>query len=328
MIIGLDELTYAGNLINLSELTDEEKSRFIFLKGNICNRELVEKLFLDHDILGVINFAAESHVDRSLYEPQLFLTTNIMGTHTLLDVAKQFWYEEECWTEDRRFLQISTDEVYGTLGHSGYFKEDSPIQPRSPYSASKASADLLAKAYHETWEFPVCITRCSNNYGPYQFPEKLIPLMINNACNHKPLPVYGDGLQVRDWIHVEDHCEAIDLVFQNGVTGDVYNIGGTNERTNIDVVKNIIDLVREQLSDDSINEDLIRFVKDRPGHDRRYAIDSSKMKKELKWNAKISFEEGLESTVQWYINNEDWMNQVASGEYMRFYDLHYKERQG
>ena len=321
-IVGLDLLTYAGNLNNLSSLEENEKSRFQFIKGDVCDRPLVERIFKEHDIGGVINFAAESHVDRSLYEPQLFLNTNILGTHTLLDVAKKTWDD----TEEKRFLQISTDEVYGELGATGFFTEESKIQPRSPYSASKASADLIVQAYHETFGSHTMITRCSNNYGPFQFPEKLIPLMINNAKNHKDLPVYGDGLQVRDWIHVEDHCEVVDAVFHKGELGEVYNIGARTEKTNITVVKNIIRLVGEMRGDSKVNEDLIRYVKDRPGHDRRYAIDSTKVENELGWKPKYNFEDGLQATVQWYLDNEEWIEQIVSGDYQKFYKMHYKDR--
>lgn len=318
-VIGFDLLTYAGNLNNLSNLHEKEKSRFEFMKGDICDRNLVEKIFKEYDITGVINFAAESHVDRSLYGPQLFLSTNILGTHTLIDVAKNTWGT----FGERRFLQISTDEVYGALGPTGFFTEDSQIQPRSPYSASKAAADLIVQAYHETFKMPTLITRCSNNYGPYQFPEKLIPLMINNARNHKHLPVYGDGLQIRDWIHVEDHCAAIDVVFHEGEDGEVYNIGARTEKTNISVVKRIIQLVREMTEDSKVNDDLIRYIEDRPGHDRRYAIDSTKIETKLGWKPKYDFEEGLHVTVKWYLENTKWVNQIISGEYERFYDMHY-----
>ena len=322
VVVNLDKLTYAGNLNNLSNLNESEKSRFHFIKGDICDHPLVEDIFKKHKIDGVINFAAESHVDRSLYEPQVFLSTNILGTHTLIDVAKKQWADNK----DNRFLQISTDEVYGELGPTGFFTEESQIQPRSPYSASKASADLIVKAYHDTFNMPILISRCSNNYGPYQFPEKLIPLMINNAKNHKELPVYGDGMQIRDWIHVKDHCEAIDVVFQKGTVGEVYNIGARTEKTNISVVKSIIRLVSDLRSDSEVNEDLIRYVKDRPGHDRRYAIDSTKIESNLGWKPKYNFEEGLHDTVKWYLENEIWIEQIVSGEYEKFYDMHYKDR--
>lgn len=320
-IIGLDKLTYAGNLSNLNNLSENQRSRFHFIKGDVCDRSTVEEIFKKNEIGGVINFAAESHVDRSLYEPQLFLTSNILGTHTLIDVARKEWSD----IGEQRFLQISTDEVYGELGPTGFFTEESQIQPRSPYSASKASADLIVQAYHETFGMSTLITRCSNNYGPFQFPEKLIPLMINNAKNHKHLPVYGNGLQIRDWIHVEDHCAAIDAVFQKGECGEVYNIGARTEKTNITVVKTIIQLVREMTSDSKVNEDLIQYVQDRLGHDKRYAIDSTKIETHLGWKPKYNFEEGLCSTVQWYLENEDWIQQIVSGEYKQFYEMHYKE---
>ena len=326
-IIGLDNLTYAGNLDNLSGLTVQERKRFSFVKGDICDAELVEQIFNEHEIDGIINFAAESHVDRSIHDPQIFLKTNILGTQVLLDAAKNHWrLPDGKWrsleqreegeairgrlsrttnNEQRttpRFLQISTDEVYGTLGPSGYFTEKTPLDPHSPYSASKASADLIVKAYHDTYGLPVNITRCSNNYGPYQFPEKLIPLMINNALNHKPLPVYGDGRQIRDWLYVEDHCKAIDLVFENGESGEVYNIGGHNERENIYIVERIIEILREKTGDSKINELLIKHVTDRLGHDRRYAIDPTKISQELGWKPAIMFDEGIEITIDWYLD--------------------------
>ncbi|SHH27095.1 dTDP-glucose 4,6-dehydratase [Thermosipho atlanticus] len=322
-IIGLDKLTYAGNLENLENLTKEQKKRFKFIKGDICNRELVEYIFEEYDIDGVINFAAESHVDRSIYEPQVFLKTNVLGTQTLLDVAKKYWYDGKSWKSGKKFLQISTDEVYGSLGPTGYFTEKTPLDPHSPYSASKASADLIVKAYHDTYKMPINITRCSNNYGPYQFPEKLIPLMIWNALNHKELPIYGDGRQIRDWLYVEDHCRAIDIVYEKGKIGEVYNIGGHNEKENIEIVKKIIEILREKTKDEKISESLIKHVKDRPGHDRRYGIDPSKIKKELGWEPEIMFEEGIEKTIEWYLNNLEWVKRVISGEYMEFYEKHY-----
>ncbi|ONN27375.1 dTDP-glucose 4,6-dehydratase [Thermosipho affectus] len=322
-IIGLDKLTYAGNLENLENLTKEQKKRFKFIKGDICNRELVEYIFEEYDIDGVINFAAESHVDRSIYEPQVFLKTNVLGTQTLLDVAKKYWYDGKSWKSGKKFLQISTDEVYGSLGPTGYFTEKTPLDPHSPYSASKASADLIVKAYHDTYKMPINITRCSNNYGPYQFPEKLIPLMIWNALNHKELPIYGDGRQIRDWLYVEDHCRAIDIVYEKGKIGEVYNIGGHNEKENIEIVKKIIEILREKTKDKKISESLIKHVKDRPGHDRRYGINPSKIKKELGWKPEIMFEEGIEKTIEWYLNNLEWVKRVISGEYMEFYEKHY-----
>jgi len=322
-IIGLDKLTYAGNLKNLEKLTDEQKARFKFIKGDITNSELIEYIFEEYNIDGVINFAAESHVDRSILDPQIFVKTNVLGTQVLLDVAKKHWFDGNKWKEGKKFLQISTDEVYGSLGPTGYFTEETPLDPHSPYSASKAAADLLVKAYHDTYKMPINITRCSNNYGPYQFPEKLIPLMITNALEHKELPVYGDGRQIRDWLYVEDHCRAIDMVFENGKIGEVYNIGGNNERENIFIVKKIIEILREITKDEGINESLIKHVKDRPGHDRRYAIDASKIKKELGWEPKTSFEEGIRKTIEWYLENKEWLESVKSGEYLSWYERNY-----
>lgn len=323
-IVGLDKLTYAGNLENLADLTEEQKKRFKFIKGDICNRELVEYIFEEYDIDGVINFAAESHVDRSIYDPQIFLKTNVLGTQTLLDVAKKFWCKDGKWKDGKKFLQISTDEVYGSLGPTGYFTENTPLDPHSPYSASKAAADLVVNAYYVTYGMPANIARASNNYGPYQFPEKLIPLMIWNALNHKELPVYGDGKQIRDWLYVEDHCRAIDMVFEKGRIGEVYNIGGHNEKENIYIVKKIIEILREKTEDEEISEGLIRHVKDRPGHDRRYGINPTKIMTELGWEPEIPFDVGLVRTVEWYLNNLDWVKRVISGEYMEFYERHYK----
>ncbi|RDI90820.1 dTDP-glucose 4,6-dehydratase [Thermosipho africanus Ob7] len=325
-IIGLDKLTYAGNLENLEKLTYEQRKRFKFIKGDINNKELLEYIFEEYDIDGVINFAAESHVDRSIYDPQIFLKTNVLGTQSLLDVAKKYWYKDGRWKEKKKFLQISTDEVYGSLGPTGYFTEKTPLDPHSPYSASKASADLLVKAYHDTYKMPINITRCSNNYGPYQFPEKLIPLMIWNALNHKELPVYGDGKQIRDWLYVKDHCRAIDMVYEKGKVGEVYNIGGHNEKENIYIVKKIIEILREKTKDENINEGLIKHVKDRPGHDRRYAIDPTKIKEELGWEPEVMFDEGIGMTVEWYLNNVEWMEKVISGEYLEFYEKNYGGR--
>ncbi|NUU95856.1 dTDP-glucose 4,6-dehydratase [Marinitoga sp. 1135] len=323
-IIGLDKLTYAGNLENLEKLTQEQKERFIFIKGDINNTELLEYIFETYKIEGIINFAAESHVDRSIHDPQIFLKTNVLGTQTLLNVAKKYWQKDtQKFKEGVKFLQVSTDEVYGSLGPTGYFTEKTPLDPHSPYSASKASADLIVKAYHDTYKMPINITRCSNNYGPYQFPEKLIPLMINNALNHKELPVYGDGKQIRDWLYVTDHCRAIDLVFEKGKNGEVYNIGGHNEKENIYIVKKIIEILREKTGDKQINENLITHVKDRLGHDRRYGIDPTKIKEELGWEPEIMFDEGIEKTIEWYLNNKEWMERVISGEYLEFYRRNY-----
>ena len=305
-IINLDALTYCGNLENLAGVEDDP--RYTFVKGSITDKELVNRLIADSD--AVVNFAAESHVDRSIEDPSIFIRTNVMGTQTLLEASRRHGVE--------RFIQISTDEVYGSA-EEGYFTEDTPLAPNSPYSASKASADLIVRAYNRTYGLPTNITRCSNNYGPYQFPEKLIPLMITNALEDKPLPVYGDGMNVRDWIHVYDHCRAIDLVLHHGRVGEVYNIGGNNERRNIEIVKLII---RELGKDES----LIKFVDDRPGHDRRYAIDASKIMEELGWRPTYSFEEGIRETIQWYIENREWWENIKSGEYLRYYERMYGER--
>jgi len=318
-IIGLDKLTYAGNLDNLSKLTQEEKKRFVFIKGDINDRKLLEAIYSKYEIDGIINFAAESHVDRSIHDPGIFVKTNVLGTQTLLHVFKEHYDERK----KQKFLQISTDEVYGALGPTGYFTEETPLDPHSPYSASKASSDLIVKAYHDTYGLNTNITRCSNNYGPYQFPEKLIPLMIHNALNHKELPVYGDGKHVRDWLYVEDHCKAIDLVFEKGKSGEVYNIGGHNEKENIEIVKLIITYLQEKTKDKEINEGLIKHVKDRLGHDRRYAIDPTKIKNELGWEPETRFEEGIKKTIDWYLDNQEWMKKVITGEYMEFYEKNY-----
>ena len=309
-ILNVDALTYAGNLENLRTIEGHPNYRFV--KADIADRAAMEPLFRE-GLDAVLNFAAESHVDRSIMQPDLFVRTNVLGTQTLLDLAKQY--------KVGKFVQISTDEVYGTLGDTGLFTEETPLAPNSPYSASKAGADLLVRAYHETYGLNVNITRCSNNYGPYQFPEKLIPLMIRNALEDKPLPVYGDGLHVRDWLYVEDHCSAVDLVLHKGVSGEVYNIGGNNERTNLEVVKTI-------LAELGKPESLIRFVKDRPGHDRRYGIDATKIRRELGWKPKYSYETGIQETIRWYLANQDWMNQVVSGAYLQYYEQQYRDRQG
>ena len=318
-IIGLDKLTYAGNLDNLSKLSEEEKKRFVFIKGDINDLELLEEIYSKYEIDGIINFAAESHVDRSIHDPSIFLKTNSLGTQTLLHVFKEHYDERK----RQKFLHISTDEVYGALGPTGYFTEETPLDPHSPYSASKASSDLIVKAYHDTYGLNTNITRCSNNYGPYQFPEKLIPLMIHNALNHKELPVYGDGKQIRDWLYVEDHCKAIDLVFEKGKSGEVYNIGGHNEKENIEIVKLIINYLQEKTKDKEINEGLIKHVKDRLGHDRRYAIDPTKIKNELGWEPETRFEQGIKQTIDWYLENQEWMKKVITGEYMEFYEKNY-----
>jgi dTDP-glucose 4,6-dehydratase len=283
----------------------------------------LEEIYSKYEIDGIINFAAESHVDRSIHEPQIFLKTNILGTQTLLHVFKEHYDERK----RQKFLHISTDEVYGALGPTGYFTEETPLDPHSPYSASKASSDLIVKAYHDTYGLNTNITRCSNNYGPYQFPEKLIPLMIHNALNHKELPVYGDGKHVRDWLYVEDHCKAIDLVFEKGKSGEVYNIGGHNEKENIEIVKLIINYLQEKTKDKEINESLIKHVKDRLGHDRRYAIDPTKIKNELGWEPETRFEDGIKQTIDWYLENQEWMKKVITGEYMEFYRRNYENKE-
>ena len=320
LLVNLDALTYAGNLDNLTAVQNDP--RYVFVKGDIRDRALIEQLFNTYGFDTVVNFAAESHVDRSITEPEIFLTTNIIGTQTLLDVAKKNWktdpddkYSRE-FKEGVKFLQVSTDEVYGALGPTGMFTETTPLSPNSPYSASKTGADLIVRAYHETYGMPVNITRCSNNYGPYQFQEKLIPLMINNCRNDKALPVYGDGMQIRDWLYVEDHCSAIRTVLEKGRVGEVYNIGGNNEKANIEIVKLIIEKLGK-------SEDLITYVKDRPGHDRRYAIDNTKITTELGWSPKYVFEEGMEKTVNWYLENLDWMERITSGDYLTYYQKMY-----
>lgn len=308
-IINIDALTYAGNLENITDI--ENRDNHVFIKADIRNREAIERIFDRYEIDTVINFAAESHVDRSINEPEIFLTTNIIGTQVLLDVAKNHWkaapndkYSRE-YKNGIKFIQISTDEVYGELGDTGYFTETTPLMPNSPYSASKAAADMIVRAYQQTYGMPINITRCSNNYGPYQYPEKLIPLMISNALNNKPLPIYGDGLQIRDWLHVQDHCEAIDVVLHKGVNGEAYNIGGNNEKTNLELVKLIMLILGK-------SEKLITFVDDRPGHDRRYAIDNTKITTELDWKPKYTFENGIEETIKWYIENRSWLQIVSN----------------
>lgn len=325
-IINLDALTYAGNLENLRDLEDDP--RHIFVHGNICDAQLIAKLIADYDPDYIINFAAESHVDRSIANPEIFVTTNVMGTVNLLQRAKEAWYDagQKTWKAGKKYVQVSTDEVYGALGAEGFFTETTPINPHSPYSSSKASADHFVKAFHDTYGMPVNITRCSNNYGQYQFPEKLIPLMINNAKNHKQLPVYGDGMQIRDWLFVEDHCKAIDMVATGGKIGEVYNIGGHNERPNIFIVKTIIAQLSERFHDPEINEGLIKHVEDRLGHDRRYGIDPSKIKADLGWYPETTFEVGIVKTIDWYLENQSWMNRVTSGEYQKYYEEMYKNR--
>jgi dTDP-glucose 4,6-dehydratase len=306
-IVNLDKLTYAGNLENLKP--SEGNKNYTFIKGDICNAELVSYIFEQYKIKYVINFAAESHVDRSILGSEIFYRTNVIGTNVLLEVSRR--------NDIEKFVQVSTDEVYGSLGAEGLFTESSPICPNSPYSSSKAAADLMAFSFYHTFKMPIVITRCSNNYGPLQFPEKLIPLMIINAFNGKRLPVYGDGMNVRDWIYVIDHNRAIDMVFEKGKLGEVYNIGASNEMPNIKIVKLILGYLNK-------SEDLIEYVTDRPGHDRRYAIDSQKITKELGWKPIFSFEEAIGKTISWYLDNKEWWERIISGEYKSYYKLQYK----
>lgn len=322
-IINLDKLTYAGNLENLESV--EKDSRHIFVQGDICDDKLVESLFQRFDIDYVVNFAAESHVDRSITDPNIFLQTNVFGTLNLLNHAKAAWcIGDDQYKEGVKYLQVSTDEVYGSLGAEGYFTEETPLNPHSPYSASKASADLFVQAYHDTYRLPMNITRCSNNYGPYQFPEKLIPLMLNNALQHKALPVYGDGLNVRDWLYVEDHCKAIDMVINSGKNGQVYNVGGHNERTNITIVKTILQQLQQV--DTAIDEQLIQYVQDRKGHDRRYGIDPTKIKEELGWYPETDFETGIKLTIDWYLQHKQWTENIVNGAYQQYYETMYGNR--
>lgn len=350
-VIVLDLLTYAGNLGTIKDDIDNE--RCFFVRGDIRDRELADRLFAENDIDYVVNFAAESHVDRSIEDPQLFLSVNILGTQNLLDAARKAWVTGKddagypVWKAGKRFHQVATDEVYGSLGPEGFFTEDTPLCPHSPYSASKTSADLFVMAYHDTYHMPVTITRCSNNYGPYHFPEKLIPLIINNILEGKKLPVYGKGENVRDWLYVEDHCKAIDLVVREGRDGQVYNVGGHNEMKNIDIVKLTIKTIHDMMENepelrkvlrkqeldengdiriDWINDGLITFVADRLGHDQRYAIDPEKITKELGWYPETTFEVGIVKTIQWYLENQAWVENVTSGDYQKYYESMYKNR--
>lgn len=350
-VIVLDLLTYAGNYGTIKD--DIDGKRCVFVHGDIRDRELADKLFAENDIDFVVNFAAESHVDRSIENPQLFLETNILGTQNLLDAARRAWVTGKdatgypAWKEGKRFHQVSTDEVYGSLGAEGYFTETTPLCPHSPYSASKTSADMIVKAYHDTYHMPVTITRCSNNYGPYHFPEKLIPLIINNILEGKQLPVYGKGDNIRDWLYVEDHCKAIDLVVREGRDGEVYNVGGHNEMKNIDIVKLTIKTIHDMMADDKqlrnilkkqvkdangdidiswINDSLITFVTDRLGHDQRYAIDPTKIKNELGWQPETMFAEGIVKTIRWNLEHQDWVNEVTSGDYQKYYEQMYGNR--
>ena len=323
-IVNLDKLTYAGNLENLKSV--ENNPNYTFVQADICDKEAVEALFEKYDFDYVINFAAESHVDRSIADPEIFVKTNVLGTVNLLNIAKKAWQTgDDQYKEGCKFLQVSTDEVYGSLGETGYFMETTPLDPHSPYSSSKASADLFVKAYADTYKFPVNITRCSNNYGPYQFPEKLIPLMINNTLQHKDLPIYGDGMQIRDWLYVEDHCKAIDMVARDGVVGQVYNVGGHNERPNITIVKTILSYVKEHV-DPEVGEHMMKHVEDRKGHDRRYGIDPEKIKRDLGWYPETTFEVGIQKTIEWYLNNKQWMENVTSGAYQEYYKKMYENK--
>ena len=350
-VVVLDLLTYAGYLGTISEDIDNE--RCFFVKGDICDRKLIDNLFAEYRFDVVVNFAAESHVDRSIENPQLFLQTNILGTQCLLDAARSAWQsgrDEQgypTWRSGVRFHQVSTDEVYGSLGAEGYFMETTPLNPHSPYSASKTSADHIVCAYRDTYHMPVSITRCSNNYGPYQFPEKLIPLVINNILQGKKLPIYGAGTNVRDWLYVEDHCKDIDLVITKGANGCIYNVGGHNERQNIQIVKIIIRTVRQlmeehpeyrtllgkqehdaqgNISIDWINEDLITFVADRLGHDQRYGIDPTKIGNELGWQPETTFEEGIVKTIRWNLDHHDWVEAVSGDDYQNYYEKMYGKR--
>ena len=350
-VIVLDLLTYAGNYGTIKD--DVDGRRCVFVHGDIRDRELADRLFADNDIDYVVNFAAESHVDRSIETPQLFLETNILVTQNLLDAARRAWVTGKdaagypAWKPGKRFHQVSTDEVYGSLGADGYFTEDTPLCPHSPYSASKTSADLIVKAYHDTYRMPVTITRCSNNYGPYHFPEKLIPLIINNILDGKQLPVYGKGDNVRDWLYVEDHCKAIDLVVREGRDGEVYNVGGHNEMKNIDIVKLTIKTIHDMMAADKslrnilrkkvydangdidiswLNDGLITFVTDRLGHDQRYAIDPTKIKRELGWQPETMFADGIVKTIRWNLEHQDWVNEVTSGDYQKYYEQMYGNR--
>lgn len=308
-IVNYDLLTYAGNLENLKDIESHEN--YTFVKGDINNRELVDHLVKYHNVDVIVNFAAESHVDRSITEPDIFIKSNVLGTQALLDVAKA--------NDLKKYVQVSTDEVYGSLGETGYFTEETPLDPNSPYSASKAGADMLVSAYYETFGMNVNITRCSNNYGPYHFPEKLIPLMVTNALEGKELPIYGDGKNVRDWLHVKDHCAAIDLVIHKGEPGEIYNVGGHNERTNNEIVH----LIVEKLN---ASKELIKFVEDRLGHDRRYAIDPTKLTTELGWKPKYTFDTGIGETIQWYLDNQDWWKNIKSGDYVNYYNKQYGDK--
>lgn len=321
-VINLDLLTYAGNLKNLTAV--ERHPQYRFVKGDIADAALVASLMAEEKVNAVVHFAAESHVDRSISGPEIFVRTNVLGTQVLLEESRKYW--QSGVVTDFRYYQISTDEVYGSLGETGYFTEDTPLAPNSPYSASKAGADLLVRAYHETYGLPTLITRCSNNYGPFHFPEKLIPLLIANIIAQKPLPVYGDGKNVRDWLHVQDHAAAIETVLKNARPGSVYNIGGNNEWQNIEIVHLVCDLLDRRLGRrPGESRQLITFVKDRPGHDRRYAIDASKIRRDLGWSPSYTFEDGIAETIDWYLAHQEWVAEVTSGSYRDYYQQQYGE---
>ena len=331
-IINVDKLTYAGNLENLKDI--ENRDNYTFIKADICDKDAISKIFAENDIDRVVHFAAESHVDRSIKNPEVFVQTNVLGTAVMLNCAKAAWEQEDgSFKKGKKFLHVSTDEVYGSLPEDpdAYFYETTPIDPHSPYSASKASSDMLVKAYIDTYHFPANITNCSNNYGPYQFPEKLIPLIINNALSGKNLPVYGDGKNVRDWLYVMDHAKAIDMVQEEGVLGQRYNIGGHNEKQNIEIIEIILDTLQELLPDSdprkaNVSRNLITYVTDRKGHDRRYAIAPDKIKADLGWFPETMFKDGIRLTIKWYLENEEWMKRVTSGDYQKYYDSMYAGR--
>jgi len=329
-IINVDLLTYAGNPENLKSVRN--RNNYTFVKADICDKEAIRKIFKENEIDYVVHFAAESHVDRSIRDPEVFVRTNVIGTTVMLNCAKEAWeLADGSFPEGKRFLHVSTDEVYGSLEKEGeYFYENTPYDPHSPYSASKAGSDMLVKAYMDTYRFPANITNCSNNYGPYQFPEKFIPLLINNALQGKKLPVYGDGKSVRDWLYVEDHAKAIDMVMEKGQLFETYNIGGHNEKENIEIVNIIIDTLREMLPDSDphkslVSQELITYVEDRKGHDRRYAIAPDKIKKEIGWEPETMFREGIRRTIRWYFENGDWMEHVTSGDYQKYYSDMYEK---
>ena len=330
-IINVDKLTYAGNLENLKDI--ESRDNYTFIKADICDRDAINKIFEQNDIQRVVHFAAESHVDRSIKDPEVFVRTNVLGSLVMLNAAKNSWeLSDETFKPDHKFLHVSTDEVYGSLDNDeDYFYETTPYAPHSPYSASKASSDMLVRAYMDTYQFPANITNCSNNYGPYQFPEKLIPLIINNALQGKKLPVYGDGKNVRDWLYVEDHCKGIDMVQEEGRLFETYNIGGHNEKQNIQIIHIIIKCLQEMLDEDDprrdlVSDNLITYVEDRKGHDRRYAIAPDKIKKEIGWYPETKFEDGIRKTIAWFFDHEDWMNNVTSGDYQKYYEDMYSNR--